>query len=68
MEEPGEALGCSSRLSGIVLSAHAGQACQDVGMGGWRGDTVAPAARHGVRGLGHTMLLSAILCFPGGHI
>lgn len=35
MEELGGGLGCSSSLNGIFPSAHAGQACQEVGMGGW---------------------------------
>lgn len=36
MEEADGGPGCFLSLSGIIWSAHAGQACQDVGMGGWR--------------------------------
>lgn len=39
MEELGGGPGCSLNLHGIVPSAPAGQAFQDVGMGGWLGDS-----------------------------
>ena len=67
MEEPGRGLGCSSSWSRIVPSAHAGQAFQDVGMGGWMVES-GPGSLERGQGLGHILLPSASPCFPGGHV
>lgn len=60
MEELGRGPGCSLSLSGIVLSAHAGQACQDVGMEGWMGES-GPGSLEWGQGAG---VQHAPLCLP----
>lgn len=51
MEELGGWPGCSSRLNGIFPPAHAGQACQEVGMGGWM-EKSSPSSTEWVQGAG----------------
>lgn len=60
MEELDGGPGCSSSPSRIVPSAHAGQACQDEGMGGWMGESGPGSPQQGQGAGAH----GTPLCLP----
>lgn len=68
MEELGGGPGCSSSLNGIFPSAHSGQACQEVGMGGWMEES-SPSSSERVQEAGaHRAPLHLPLLPSGAHL